>query len=134
FASPEPRRGGVIIAQGKAAACRAVATCRAVALRRREAAVLGKTPPHSPSFFPSGLPRKHSGQTGRKKRGNQIGSPTQGGARSSLALGYYHLVPTGLQLGSLCSHNWRTVSMGQSGLAKDKVSKGTPVHTGTMLP
>jgi hypothetical protein len=33
---------------------------------------------------------------------------TQGGARSSLALGYYHIVPTGLQFGSLHSHSWPT--------------------------
>ena len=28
---------------------------------------------------------------------------SQGGARSSLALGYYHVIPTGFQFGSLCS-------------------------------
>ena len=41
FAFPEPRRGGLIIAQGKAAV----------------AAALGKEPPHPTSLFPSGLAR-----------------------------------------------------------------------------
>jgi hypothetical protein len=80
------------IAQGKAA----------------EAAALGKRPPHPASFFSSGLPRKHSGQTRRKKRGDHLGPATQGGARPSLVLGYYHIVPTGLQFGSLRSHVRRT--------------------------
>jgi hypothetical protein len=35
-------------------------------------------------------------------------SVTQGGARSSLALGYYHAVLTGLRFRSLRSHSWRT--------------------------
>src|SRR5690242_18621423 len=39
FAVSEPRRGGLILAQGKAV----------------EAAALGKTPPHPAPFFPSGL-------------------------------------------------------------------------------
>jgi hypothetical protein len=41
FAVPEPRRGGLIVAQGKAA----------------EAAALGKETPHPTSFFTSGLAR-----------------------------------------------------------------------------
>jgi hypothetical protein len=33
---------------------------------------------------------------------------TQGGARPSLALGYFHIVPPGLRFGSLRSHFRRT--------------------------
>src|SRR5437588_198636 len=40
----------------------------------------------------------------RKKRANHFALVTPGGARSSLARGYYHVVPPGLQFGSLRSH------------------------------
>jgi hypothetical protein len=70
----------MIIAPGKAA----------------EAAARGKRPHHPVSFFSSGLPRKHSGQTGRKKRGDYFLFVTPGGA--SLARGYCHIIPAGFQL------------------------------------
>jgi len=41
FAFPEPQRGGMMVARGKAA----------------EAAALGKEPPHPTYFFPAGLAR-----------------------------------------------------------------------------
>lgn len=60
-----------MIAQGKAA----------------EAVALGNTPFHPIGFFPSGLARRQSAKLEGKKR-NHLGSTIQGGARSSLALGY----------------------------------------------
>ena len=95
FALPEPRRGGMIIAPGKAA----------------EAAARGKKPP-LPTFFPFwfGAPAR---QTRREKRKDHFGSVTQGGA--ALALGYYHIVLTGLQFGSLHSHIGRTISAATPG-------------------
>jgi hypothetical protein len=51
FASPEPRRGGLIIAQGQAS----------------EAAALGKTPPNPTTFFPSGLARRRRAKPEGKK-------------------------------------------------------------------
>ena len=68
FAVPEPRRGGLIIAKGKAA----------------EAAALGKETPHPTSFFSAGLAR----QAGREKRGNHFAPGTQGGAALALGLSY----------------------------------------------
>jgi hypothetical protein len=47
------------------------------------------------SFFPSGLPRMFSGQTGRKKRGWIGWSFTPGGGIGSLAQGYYLAAPEG---------------------------------------
>src|SRR5437867_338206 len=61
LAFPAPRRGSLIIAQGKAA----------------EAAALGKTPPPSTSFFPSGLARRRR----TKPEGNHFATATQGGFR-----------------------------------------------------
>jgi hypothetical protein len=43
-----------------------------------------------------------------KNKGNHFVSLTQGGARSSLAPGYFHIVPPGLQSGSLRSRFGRT--------------------------
>ncbi len=51
FAVPEPRRGGLIVAQGKAA----------------EAAALGKKPPHPTSFVSSGLARLWHAKPEEKK-------------------------------------------------------------------
>jgi hypothetical protein len=52
------------------------------------------------SFF--GLPQKHSGQTGEGKKRVGVWWPfTQGGGWASLALGYYLIVLTGRQSGSL---------------------------------
>src|SRR5262249_49170267 len=76
FAVPEPRRGGLIIAQGKAA----------------EAAALGKWPSHP---------------------GNYFASATQSGA--AFALGYYHVVPPGLQSGALRSHGRITQKVSGAG-------------------
>ena len=89
FAVPEPRRGGLIIAQGKAA----------------EAAALGEAPLHPISFFRSGWARLWRAQPEGKKEEIPFGAPTQGGARPSLALGYHQVVPTGLQLASLRPHS-----------------------------
>jgi hypothetical protein len=81
----------MIIAQGKTA----------------EAAALGKSHPiPTLPFFCSGAPAGWRAKT--EKGGIHITSLTQGGARSSLALGYYIIVPTGLQFGLLRSHNWPT--------------------------
>jgi hypothetical protein len=64
---------------------------------------------HTPTlFFPCPVcPESIRGKPDKKKRGDHFGSVTQGGARSSLALGYYLIVLTGLQIGSLRSHNGR---------------------------
>jgi hypothetical protein len=51
FAFPEPWRGGLMLAQGKAA----------------EAAALGKRPPNPTSFFPSGWARRRRTQPEGKK-------------------------------------------------------------------
>src|SRR5215471_7298410 len=80
----------MIVAQGKAA----------------EAAALGKTPHHTNLFFSFRFGARLARQTGRKK-GNHFASVTQGGA--SLALGYYRIVLTGLQFGSLRSPFRRTL-------------------------
>jgi len=53
FADPQPRRGGLILAQGKAA----------------EAAALGKEPLHPNSFFSSGWARQKRAQPEEKKEG-----------------------------------------------------------------
>ena len=87
FALPAPRRGSKTVAQGKAA----------------EAAALGKEPSPPNLFFPFRLGAPEARQAGREKRGNHFASRTQRGA--ALALGYYHIVPTGFRFGSLCSHN-----------------------------
>ena len=77
---PEPRRGGLIIAQGKAA----------------EAAALGKGHPTPISFFGSDLARLERAKSDPKKGKGSFWSPTQAGARFSLALGSYLMVLTGL--------------------------------------
>ena len=47
----------------------------------------------------SPLPAEKDGE-----RGNEIfGAVTQGGTRSSLALGYFHIIPAGFRFGSLRS-------------------------------
>jgi hypothetical protein len=51
------------------------------------------------SFFPSGLPRMLSGQTGRKKRGCGVWAFTPGGGLGGLARGYYQAAPPGLRKG-----------------------------------
>ena len=65
FAFPEPRRGGLIIAQGKAA----------------EAAALGKPPPQPNSFFPSGLARQRRAKPEGKKEENILGPPPRAALR-----------------------------------------------------
>src|SRR5579859_8182150 len=52
-------------------------------------------PPELFSSFQFSAPQTR--RTERKKRGDDFGAGTQGGARSSLALGYHHVVPTGLK-------------------------------------
>ena len=96
FAPPAPRRGHKIAAQGKAA----------------KPAALGKEPP-TQSLLPFRLGAPLVRQAGREKRGNHFASGTQGGA--ALALGYYHIVPTGLRFGSRRSHNRRTPYIGALG-------------------
>ena len=55
------------------------------------------TPPPSPS--PLVPPAFAKATAGRRGEGNDLlGAGTQGGA--TLALGYYHIVPTGLRFGS----------------------------------
>jgi hypothetical protein len=90
---PEPREGRQDNSPGKAA----------------EAAALGKPPTQPNLFFQSGLARLGRAKPDWKKRGNHFLSLTQGGARSSLALGYYHYVLAGLQFGSLRLRLRRTV-------------------------
>ncbi len=59
--------------------------------------------PGQPAECPSPRPSPHSCLAGRGRK--IIGADvTQGGARSSLALGYYQAIPTGFQFGSLRSH------------------------------
>jgi len=87
FAVPEPRRGGLMVAQGKGA-------------QRLPPWVTGHP---TQLLFPLRFGAPAARQTAREK-GNCFGPATQGGARSSLALGYHHIVPTGLQFGSLRSH------------------------------
>ena len=70
FGFPEPRRGGLIIAQGKAAACRAEAS-----ERRREAAALGKDPSPQPPFFSLRFGAPPARQTGVKKKEEIISCP-----------------------------------------------------------
>src|SRR5690349_8569610 len=86
FAVSEPRRGGLILAQGKAV----------------EAAALGKTPPHPAPFFPSGLASPKLAKPEGKKE-EIILDPQP---RAALRLGYYHIVPPRLQFGSLRLHSW----------------------------
>ena len=64
-------------------------------------AALGENPRHPASFF---VPvwRASCAPNRNEKRGNRFAPATQGGA--ALALGYYHIVPTGLQFRSLRSH------------------------------
>jgi hypothetical protein len=84
---PAPRRGSKIIAQGKTA----------------EVAALGNAHPvPTLPFFWFGAPAGWRAKP-EKGGGNHITSVTQGGARSSLALGYEIHVPTGLQFGSVRS-------------------------------
>ena len=75
-----------------------------------EAAALGnRHPTPDLSFFQSSLARSPGAPNWiGKKRGDHFLSLTQGGARSSLALGYYLIVLTGLQFGSLRSQCCRT--------------------------
>ena len=75
----------------------------------KRSAALGYGPKMNSSFFPSGLPRMLSGQTGRKKRGRLGRLFTQGGglppslrhgeASGGLALGYYLCAPPGRRKG-----------------------------------
>jgi hypothetical protein len=61
------------------------------------------------SFLP-GFARQAARQTRQKGKVFHFGHPTQGGARSSLALGYFLIVPLGLQFGSLRSHKRCSIS------------------------
>ena len=97
--APAPRRGSEIIAQGKAR--------RSVAQAGRRPGLAPRDPPRPPFsrvlFFRGLKPGKNKT---REKGGIHIGLLAQGGA--PLALGYYHVVPTGLVFGSLLSHKGQT--------------------------
>ena len=108
----KPRRGGLMVAQGKAA----------------EATALGKTIlPHTP-FLPSGLARQRHAKPEAKK--NRLFVPvTPGGA--SLAQGYYLSPFQGLGLGSLRSHKRRTLLLRHgapltSSMARERVAPLPP--------
>ena len=91
-----PARGGMIIARARPAGA-----------QRRRAAALGQAHPvpNLPFFEIRFCPEDLRGKIGFQKTGeNHFTSVTQGGARSSLALGYSQIVPPGLRFDSLRSH------------------------------